>query len=153
MTDGRPTFQLRLTGPKDAATILAADVFDGPARPESVTRYLGAPGAPDPRNILILAEIGKRIVGFASGTVTDHPDKPRALFINELGVNEDAQRRGIGRALLAAIRAEGRAQGCEVSWVLTEADNAPARAVYASAGGQETTGVVMFEWEEGEADL
>jgi hypothetical protein len=34
---------------------------------------------------------------------------------------------------------------------LTEADNLAARAVYAAAGGQETTGVVMVEWDETEA--
>ena len=78
----------------------------------------------------------------------DHPDKPRALFIQELGVNEEARRQGIAKALIAALRAAGRQRGCEVSWVLTEAENAAARAAYAAAGGLETTGVVMVEWDE-----
>ncbi len=87
-------------------------------------------------------------MGFASATVIDHPDKPTALFINELGVNEAAQRRGIGRALVHAIRAEGRARACRQAWVLTEEDNHPARALYRAAGGEETTGVVMHDWDE-----
>jgi ribosomal protein S18 acetylase RimI-like enzyme len=139
---------VRLAVPEDAAALSATDVFDGPASDPGITRFLGTGAAPDPRNILALAEMHGRIVGFASGTVLDHPDKPRNLFVQELGVNEDAQRRGIARALLSLLRAEGRARGCKVAWVLTEADNAPARGIYAATGGAETTGVVMYEWDE-----
>jgi ribosomal protein S18 acetylase RimI-like enzyme len=89
-----------------------------------------------------------RAVGFGSGTVLDHPDKPRALLVQELGVNAEARRQGIARALIAALRAAGRQRGCRVTWVLTEEDNIAARAAYAAAGGREMTGVVMVEWDE-----
>ncbi len=58
---------------------VAADVFDGPALGAAVARFLAA-GAEDPPNLPMLAEIGDRALGFASGTVLDHPDKPRALL-------------------------------------------------------------------------
>lgn len=138
----------RLMGPKAAAEVLAADVFDHPAAAEATERFLGPVGRPDPRNILVLVWLNGQVVGFASGTVLDHPDKPRNLFLQELGVNEGARRRGIGRALIAALRAEGRARGCRATWVLTEGDNGAARAVYRAAGGQETGDVVMYDWEE-----
>lgn len=141
-------WRIRLAEPGDAAAVLAADVFDGPAQPASVAAFLGRPGAPDPRNILLLAELDGRAVGFASATILDHPDKPRALYIQELGVNADARRQGLARALIAALRAEGRNRGCTVTWVLTEAGNIAARAAYSAAGGQETTGVVMVDWDE-----
>lgn len=141
-------WRIRRVGPEDQGLVLAADVFDGPAMALGTERFLGAPGAADPRNILIVAELDGAVVGFASGTILDHPDKPRNLFVQELGVNEAARRRGIARALLAALRAEGRAAGCAVSWVLTEEANGPARATYAATGGAETRGVVMYEWEE-----
>jgi ribosomal protein S18 acetylase RimI-like enzyme len=144
----RSGWTVRLANPGDAALVLAADVFDNPASFPATAAFLGAADAPDPRNILALAEMGGQVVGFASGTVLDHPDKPRNLFVQELGVNEAGQRRGIARALLAAVRAEGRARGCEVSWVLAEHDNLPARATYSATGGNETTGVVMYEWDE-----
>jgi ribosomal protein S18 acetylase RimI-like enzyme len=144
MTD----WTVRLATPADFAVVLAADVFDGPAQAPSTRRFLGPSDSDAPQNILMIAEATGKIVGFASAIVTDHPDKARSLFIVELGVNEDAQRRGIGRALLSAIRAEGRTRGCSSSWVLTEADNGPARAVYAAAGGDETPGVVMYAWQE-----
>lgn len=138
-------WRIRQVDAGDAAAVLAADVFDGPALAGAVERFLGAEG---PHNILMLAEAEGRAIGFASGTVLDHPDKPRALFIQELGVNEEARRQGIATALIAALRDAGRRRGCEVTWVLTEAENAGARATYAAAGGRETTGVVMVEWDE-----
>jgi ribosomal protein S18 acetylase RimI-like enzyme len=141
-------WRIRVLGPEDAAVVLEAQVFDGPALAASTLRYLGAPGAPDARNLLVVAEVGARVVGFASGTILDHPDKPRMLYIAELGVEDDMQRRGIGRALLAAIRAEGRARGCRQSYVLTEGDNAAARALYRAEAGAETTDIVMFDWQE-----
>jgi ribosomal protein S18 acetylase RimI-like enzyme len=143
-----PSWQIRRLGPDDAAAVLAADVFDGPATPEGTGRFLGQAGAADPRNILMVAELAGQIVGFASGTVLDHPDKPPNLFVQEVGVNDAAQRQGIGRALVVALRAEGRKAGCAASWVLTEVDNGPARALYTSTGGVETLGVVMVEWDE-----
>jgi GNAT superfamily N-acetyltransferase len=139
-------WRIRRAGPVDEAAILAADVFDGPATHAGTARFLDA--GKDARDILMLAEIAGRIVGFASGTVLYHPDKAPQLFVQEVGVNEDAQRQGIARALVHAIRAEGRKQGCTSAWVLTDAENLAARALYVKAGGAETTGVVMVEWEE-----
>jgi ribosomal protein S18 acetylase RimI-like enzyme len=143
-----PDWKIRLARPSDLPDVLAADVFDGPATAEATRAFLGSAGAADPRNILVLAELDGRLVGFASGTVLDHPDKPRNLFVQELGVNEEARRSGIARALLAALRTEGRARGCRATWVLTEDDNHAARATYAATGGAETAGVVMYEWDE-----
>lgn len=141
-------WQIHEAGPQDLDLVLGADVFDGPAKRDWVQRTLGQVGQPDPRNILMLASLAGQIVGFASGTVIDHPDKPTSLFINEVGAEETAQRLGIGRALLQAIRAAGRARGCQAAWVLTEADNLPARALYKSAQGVETKDIVMYDWDE-----
>lgn len=144
--------QIWRAGPGDAARVLAARVFDNPANAQATLRFLGKVGLADPRNILLVADLDGSAVGFVSGTVMDHPDKPRGLFVQELGVNEAAQRRGIARTLLAALRAEGRAMGCTATWVLTEEDNAAARATYSATGASETTGVVMYEWTEAAAD-
>lgn len=141
-------WRIRRLGPEDAAALLQTDVFDAPSTPEGCARFLGQPEAARPDNILMVAEQAGRIVGFASGTVLDHPDKPPSLFVQEVGVNPDAQREGIGRALVLALRAEGRLQGCTTAWVLTEPDNTPARALYTGTGGVETVGVVLVEWDE-----
>ena len=136
-------WRIRRAGPADEAAILAADVFDGPAAREGTGWFLG--GA---RDILMLADLEGRIVGFASGTVLYHPDKAPSLFVLEVGVNDEARRQGIARALVQAIRAEGRKQGCTTAWVLTDAHNTAARALYEGTGGVETTDVVMVEWDE-----
>jgi ribosomal protein S18 acetylase RimI-like enzyme len=141
-------WHIREAGPSDLELVLQADVFDGPARRDWARRTLGPDGQPDPRNLLMLAILTKEVVGFASGTVIDHPDKPPTLFINELGVNAPAQRQGIGRALLQAIRAAGRARGCQTSWVTTETANSAARALYRAEGGAETPDIVMYDWNE-----
>ena len=86
------------------------------------------------------------MVGFASGTVLLHPDKQPSLFINELGTAEGWRRRGIGVALVAAIREEARGMGCAEAWLGTEADNEAARATYRRAGGREHAGFVLFDW-------
>jgi ribosomal protein S18 acetylase RimI-like enzyme len=136
-------WRIRRAGPADEAAILAADVFDGPATREGTAWFLGGS-----RDILMLADLDGRIVGFASGSVLHHPDKPPELFIQEVGVNEDARRMGIARALVLAMRAEGRKLGCTTAWVLTESDDAAARALYAAAEGRETTGIVMYDWDD-----
>ncbi len=141
---------IRRVGPDDAEAVLSADVYDGPASREGVRRFLGPSSAPDPRNLMLVAEVDGRIEGFVTGHLIDHPDKPRSLFINELGVNEAQGRRGIGRALVQAIRAEGRAAGCSSTWVATDGDNLPACGLYRAAGGIETRDIVMFTWTEPE---
>jgi ribosomal protein S18 acetylase RimI-like enzyme len=58
--------------------------------------------------------------------------------LDELAVAPWARRRGVGRALLEACAREGRRAGRRrlTLWVTT--DNAPARALYAAAGFEET---------------
>lgn len=77
---------IRIVGSEAAAAVLAAGVFDDPAGIKANERFLGPPGCPDSRNILALAWLDDKIVGFASGAVLDHPDKQRNLFLQELGV-------------------------------------------------------------------
>jgi hypothetical protein len=78
LADGAQTMDwtIRRVRPDEAEQVLQADVFDGPATGLATARFLGLPGAPDPRNILMVAERGGQIVGFASGTVLDLPTSP-----------------------------------------------------------------------------
>jgi aminoglycoside 6'-N-acetyltransferase I len=66
-----------------------------------------------------------------------HPDKPPELWVNEVGVAPSHQGHGIGRSLLRALFAHGRALGCAEAWLGTEESNAAARRLYASVGGEE----------------
>lgn len=136
--------EVRPLGPGDLALLCDAPpgVFDNPVNPEWAAAFLH-----DPANLIVVALDGGQICGMATGTVLRHPDKPPHLFVNEVGVHEDRRGLGIGRALMAAVLAAARGRGCAEAWVATEDDNAAARALYRGAGGDETEGVVLYEWE------
>lgn len=131
---------VRLLGSNDLAVLgqVAVDVFDQPVDSAHWTEFLA-----DPRHHLAVAIDDGVVVGFASAVHYVHPDKPPQLWINEVSVAPTHQRRGLARALLDALLTKGRALGCSEAWVLTDEENAAARAAYRSAGGEETTGVVM----------
>jgi ribosomal protein S18 acetylase RimI-like enzyme len=59
-------------------------------------------------------------------------DAAREVLLFEIGVRRDARRRGVGRALVAALRAFMEREGIEETWVL--ADNPGAVAFYAACG-------------------
>lgn len=108
------------------------DVFDHPVDPALLREYLAAP-----TNALVVAIVAGRVVGMATGMAYVHPDKPRSLFINEVGVSHRLRRQGIGKQLVSAILAWGRSRGCVEAWVATEVDNHAARTLYRSTGGVE----------------
>ncbi len=68
------------------------------------------------------------------------------MLLYEIGVEEPFQRRGVGRALVEEAKRWAAEVGADELWVLTEDDNAPARALYAATGGREETGLVMFDY-------
>jgi ribosomal protein S18 acetylase RimI-like enzyme len=125
---------VRMLGPgdDDALAHVADDVFDNAVDPALARQFLG-----DPRHHIAVATDDGVVVGFASGVHYLHPDKPAELFVNEVGVAPSHQRRGLGRAALDALLAHGRSLGCVTAWVLTDRDNAAARALYSRLGGVE----------------
>jgi ribosomal protein S18 acetylase RimI-like enzyme len=138
------TVTVRLLGPDDGAVLdcVADEVFDGPINARWAAEFLA-----DARHHLAVAVEGDRVVGFASGVHYVHPDKPPELWVNEVGVAPAFQGRGVGLRLLAALFTRGRELGCAQAWVATERSNAPARRLYAAAGGaeeSEDTVVVTF---------
>jgi GNAT superfamily N-acetyltransferase len=87
-----------------------------------------------------------------SGVETTHPDKGTEMFLYELAVDESARRQGIGRALVEALTALARDQGCYGMFVLTDDENVAARVTYGRTGGREVSRSLMVEWEFREAD-
>jgi ribosomal protein S18 acetylase RimI-like enzyme len=108
------------------------DVFDHALDPPMLEKFLACPS-----NALFVAVEDGCVVGMATGLAYDQPDKPRSLFINEVGVSSRLHRRGIGRQLVAAIITWGKKQGCREAWVATEVGNVSARALYQSTGAKE----------------
>jgi aminoglycoside 6'-N-acetyltransferase I len=137
----------RLT-PDDLPLLLGAqDVFDDTIRIDSAERFLSHPD-----HHLFAAIIKKHIIGFVSALTYLHPDKPLECWINEVGVIEAFQRRGIGRRLVGATLAHAWSMGCKSAWVLTNSGNQAARRLYAACGGVATPaarhkdGVIMLSF-------
>jgi ribosomal protein S18 acetylase RimI-like enzyme len=138
-----PDFEIRRIEPGDLELVLAAgELFDSPPQRETTARFLG-----DPDCHLLMSFVGDRAVGFVSGIEMVHPDKTLEMFLYELSVAEDARGRGIGTALVTALRELAHERGCRDVWVLADSDNEAALATYRRAGlGREET-TVMFEWD------
>ncbi|HEY0859014.1 MAG TPA: GNAT family N-acetyltransferase [Albitalea sp.] len=131
---------IRLLGQHDAALLdrVAPDVFDQPVSPRWAAEFLA-----DPRHHMVVPLDEGQVVGMASGVHYVHPDKAPELWVNEVGVAPTHEGRGIGRQLLRALFAHGRALGCTEAWLGTEPDNTRARRLYAALGGQEETMVYV----------
>ncbi len=125
---------IRILGPADGAVLqsVAPNVFDNPIDTRWSAEFLS-----DPRHHLAVAIENNQVVGMASGVHYVHPDKPPELWVNEVGVAPTHQGRGVGRQVLAALLAHGRALGCAEAWVLTSYSNTAARHMYAATGGIE----------------
>jgi ribosomal protein S18 acetylase RimI-like enzyme len=138
-------FEVRRLGPGDEEAVHAArSLFDGPPESRATQRFLA-----EPTHHLLVAYDGDAPLGFVSGVELTHPDKGTEMFLYELGVDEAARGRGVGRTLVRALADLAREAGCYDMWVLADADNAAARATYARAGGRETSRPVLLEWEFG----
>ncbi len=125
---------VRVLAADEAAVLdrVAPEVFDGDVDPASCAAFFA-----DPRHHLAVAIDRGVVVAMASGVDYVHPDKPRDLWINEVGVSPSHHGRGIGRRVVDALLDHGRALGCGEAWVLTSPTNTAARRLYAGRGGEE----------------
>jgi len=134
---------IRAIQPGEGAAIVAAgQLFDTP--PDSATsgRFLVTPG-----HHLLIAYEDDQPAGFVSGVELTHPDKGTEMFLYELAVAEEFQRRGIGKALVGALLEVARDRGCYDMWVLTDADNDAALATYRTTGTTDESSHVMLTWD------
>jgi ribosomal protein S18 acetylase RimI-like enzyme len=123
--------EIRRLGVEDYEVLqhVAPGVFDDPVEPRWTRAFLA-----DARHHLIVALDEGQVVGMVSAVDYVHPDKAPQLWINEIGVAPSHQRQGIGRLLLDAMLAHGRALECTEAWLGTEDSNEPAQRLYRSAG-------------------
>lgn len=87
-------------------------------------------------------------VGFAEATLREEyvngTDTSPVGFLEGWYVSDDWRGRGVGRALLAAVRDWTRAQGCTELASDATLDNASALRAHAACGFEETERVVYF---------
>ena len=100
----------------------------------------------DPANLLLVAFWDDAPCGFATAHRLQRFDRRQAsVLLYEIGVVEPLQRRGIGAALIDAVKRWATDVGADEVWVLTEPANDAARALYRATGGEEDeAGITMF---------
>jgi ribosomal protein S18 acetylase RimI-like enzyme len=135
--------QCRLAESSDAAAFstVAHGVFDKPVDPDLLAEFLD-----DPRHHIAIADEDGSVVGFVSAVDYVHPDKPRQLFINEVGVAPSHRGRGIAKRLLEMMISHAKSLGCSEAWVLTDAGNVAANALYQSAGAEDAQPQLMYAY-------
>jgi ribosomal protein S18 acetylase RimI-like enzyme len=100
-----------------------------------------------PDTLLLVARWDGEACGFLSAYRLQRFDHRGAeVLLYEIGVEEPFQRRGVGRALVEEAKRWAAHVEANELWVITEDDNAPARALYTATGGREETGFTMFDY-------
>lgn len=143
------TLALRDAGPADAEAvaalhaaswraayrgILSDDYLDGPIGSERLALWRGRLAEPGPGQMVVLAEAGSELAGFACCSL-DH-DPRWGTLVDNLHAAPERRGQGIGRALLREVarRLSAAAPGRPVHlWCID--DNRPAAAFYARVGG------------------
>ena len=115
------------------------DIFD-----EKVDSLRLAAMLKEQNNILLVAVNEGVVIGQVLAVIHRHPDKPTELYIDDLGVSEKFQRRGIATHLLEQLYVIGMERGCEEVWVATEPENEPAIKFYNSLN-LAARNVIVFE--------
>ncbi len=129
----------------DAGTIdSASHLFDEDVRSEWTERFIA-----QANHHLCIASIDGDPAGFVTGVEITHPDKGTEMLLYELGVDERYRRRGIGRALVEALRTLARDRGCTGMWVPFDDDNDAAGATYRSLVPDEEAASVIAWWDLG----
>lgn len=110
--------------------------LDGPIEAERAAVWQARLARPADNQYLVVAESGGRIVGFACAYGGHDPQW--GVFVDNLHVQPDLKRQGIGAQLMGSVAAwAGKAcpgQGLYL-WVL--ASNLPAQRFYARIGGED----------------
>ena len=135
---------IRILGAGDEALLVeAVNLSDeGPITVAAATRHLA-----DPDLVNVVAIEDGVVAGFIYGHVLRRFEKT-SFFIYSVDVDEAFQRRGLAKGMLGALRDLGRTGRWDEMFVFTNASNAPAMALYASAGGvRPNPDDVMFDFD------
>ena len=88
-------------------------------------------------------EAGEVIGGLTAHTLPMTRAEVSELFIFDIAVRADKQRRGVGRRLIACLRSEAAALGIDVTFVAADNEDEHAIEFYRALGGERAP-VTMF---------
>lgn len=134
------TIVVRRARKEDAATVsamcLALNEDEAvPGRRFTPQAMLRDAFAPEPRFILLVAELAGVVVGYALATPSYESNwAAPGLCVGDIYVAPPARRRGVARALVAALAAQARREGRAYLWWTSLSGNAGAREFYRALG-------------------
>ena len=138
-----------------AALLNAINALDGliPTVPMTAAVVRRDLLGPAPRALLRLGTLGgpggERVVGFATAaTIYDATRCAEILMLLDLYVEPATPRRGVARALMAALAAEARARGAPAIWWGVDAGDEEALAFYGALGAvveERFSGLILEE--------
>lgn len=137
---GPPRVRVRIVRAADAAALvplfeaLYGASFGGRVTETAVAGRLRQAAA---HEIVIVAEVGDRITGFASLRVTDSLDPAPYAELTDLFVEPESRRLGVASRLVKYMEGLSRERGASHLVVLTGQKNTEAQAFYRSAGYEE----------------
>lgn len=143
-------FEVRRLGSEDVelgreTLRLMAAVFEEPFEELSTDYVTSLLARPDFWLLVALRD------GVPMGGVTAHAlpmtrNESTELFIYDLAVDAAEQRRGVGRALVEALRSQAAEAGIHVTFVPADNDDTHALDFYRAIGG-DAAPVTIFTWE------
>lgn len=117
------------------------DVFDYPINTQFLSTFLDSPT----HHLMVAINEAQEVVGFVTFTDLFHPDKDTQVFVNELSVHEDYQRRGIGTTLMNHVFAFAKEHAYYV-WVATEMENQEADRFYQTLTPDSRQDSYFYDW-------
>lgn len=86
-------------------------------------------------NVLILAEQDGMPTGFLLAYILDRVDRDQKMFcLYEIGVTQAYRQRGVGRAMIEALKLVCKHENAMKAWVITNRSNMAAVRLYSSTG-------------------
>ncbi|BDI61346.1 GNAT family N-acetyltransferase [Qipengyuania nanhaisediminis] len=121
---------------------VAPGVFDRAIDQELLAEYLA-----NDANWLCLALREGLVVGMCMCVILTTPDKPRELFLAEIGTGDDWRRQGIAQTLMRMVFDRADAENIEEIWLGTETDNHAANGLYQTFKHEREDAVIYyFDW-------
>jgi aminoglycoside 3-N-acetyltransferase I len=146
--------QVRRLGPRDRELArvtfdLLADVF-GEKHDRLTDAYLDELLGRPWFLVLAATDGGQAVGGLTAHVLPMTACEGAEVFIYDVAVVDDYQRRGVGRRLLAAVRDEASRLGTSSVFVLADNEDAGALAFYRTLGGV-ASGVTLFGFDPTES--
>lgn len=110
----------------------------------SSTEYVRKMLAKDDFHVIVALENDKLVGGLTAYEMMMFKRETTEMFLYEIEVAEDFQRKGIGKALIEFLKKICEEKGIVEIFVGTEDDNFAARKLYSSTGGEADEETVWF---------